>query len=84
MARHGIAFTSHGELNLQKSIFLKDKNSLDKKCKCPTCQNYSRAYIAHLFRAKEITAMRLLTIHNLWFFKNFMENIRKQIKQGKL
>lgn len=84
MARHGTAFTARGTLNLQKAIFLKDKAPLDKKCSCSTCQNYSRAYISHLFRAKEITAMRLLTIHNLSFFKDFMENIRKKIKLGKL
>jgi len=84
MARHGVAFTSQGKLNLQKSIFLKDKLPLDKKCSCSTCQNYSRAYITHLFRTGEITAMRLLTIHNLWFFKTFMKNIRKKIKQDKL
>lgn len=84
MARHGVAFTSQGKLNLQKAIFLKDKLPLNKKCGCSVCQNYSRSYITHLFRAGEITAMRLLTIHNLWFFKSFMENIREQIKQGKI
>jgi len=84
MARHGIAFTSQGKLNMQKAIFLKDKAPLDKKCSCSTCQNYSKGYICHLFRAKEITAMRLLTIHNLCFFKDFMENVRKKIESGKL
>ncbi|NQU82349.1 MAG: tRNA guanosine(34) transglycosylase Tgt [Parcubacteria group bacterium] len=84
MARHGIAFTSQGKLSISKAIFLKDKDPIDKKCSCPTCQNYSRAYICHLFRAKEITAMRLLTIHNLFFIKNFIENIRERIQQDKI
>jgi len=84
IARHGIAFTSKGRINLQKAIFSKDKTPLDKKCSCYVCQNYSKSYISHLFRAKEITAMRLLTIHNLCFFKNYMENVRKKIELGKL
>ena len=84
MARHGIAFTSQGKLNMRKAIFLKDKTPLDKKCSCSVCQNYSRGYICHLFRTKEITAMRLLTIHNLCFFKNYMENVRTRLAAGTL
>jgi len=84
IARHGVAFTSTGKLNMQKAIFLKDKTPLDRKCSCSTCQNYSKGYICHLFRAKEITAMRLLTIHNLCFFKDFMENVRKKIELEKI
>jgi len=82
-ARRGIAFTSSGELNMQKSVFLKDKKYLDGKCSCFVCKNYRRNYISHLFRAKEITALKLLTFHNLYFFNNFIENIRKKIKEGK-
>jgi len=93
-ARHGTAFISEGKpafakasagkLDMTKSKFLKDKNPLDKKCSCFVCQNYRRNYIAHLFRAKEITALKLLTFHNLYFFNTFVENIRKKIKDGRI
>lgn len=83
-ARHGIAFVNGGRLNLGKSQYLKDRTPLDKKCQCFVCQNYKRDYITHLFRAKEITALKLLTFHNLYFFNNFVEKIRKKIKNGKL
>ncbi|MEK7634310.1 MAG: tRNA guanosine(34) transglycosylase Tgt [Patescibacteria group bacterium] len=83
-ARRGIAFTSSGKLDLRKSLFLNDKKPLDKKCGCQTCQNYKRNYICHLFKANEITAMRLLTSHNLYFFNSFVEKIREEIKKGKL
>ncbi len=83
-ARRGIAFTSAGRINLRQSKFLKDKNPVDKKCACDTCANYRRDYISHLFRAGEITALRLLTFHNLFYFNTFVENIRKKIKKGEL
>lgn len=83
-ARRGIAFVSGGKLNLSKSIFLKDKKPLDSKCECSVCQNYKRHYIAHLWKAKEITAMRLLTFHNLYFFNIFVENIRQKIKNNQI
>ena len=83
-ARHGVAFTSQGKIDLTKSKYLKDKNPLDKNCQCETCQNYRRSYIAHLLRAREITALRLLTFHNLYFFNNFVRDIREKIKKGKL
>ena len=81
--RRGIAFTSSGELDLNKSKFLQDKKALDKKCPCFVCQNYSRSYLCHLFRAKEISALKFLTFHNLYFFNSFVENIRNAIKKGK-
>ena len=81
-ARRGIAFTNFGELNLRKKEFLKDKNPLDKKCNCFVCQNYKRNYISHLIRAEEITALKLLTFHNLFFFNIFVEKIRKKIKNN--
>jgi len=83
-ARHGTAFTSAGKLDMAKSKFLKDKNPLDKNCGCLVCQNYRRNYICHLFRAKEITALKLLTFHNLYFFNGFVEKLRKKIKEGKI
>lgn len=83
-ARRGIAFTSSGRLDMRKSKFFKDKNPLDKKCKCEVCQTYTRSYICHLLRANEITPLRLLTFHNLYYFNTFVENIRAKIKNGKL
>ncbi len=83
-ARRGIAFTSEGELDFGKIKFLQDKKPLDKKCSCFVCQNYKRNYISHLFRAKEITALKLLTFHNLYFFNTFVENLRERIKNGKI
>lgn len=83
-ARRGIAFTSAGKLDMNKAKFLRDKNPLDKKCSCFVCQGYKRNYITHLLRAKEITALKLLTFHNLYFFNYLIESYRKLIKQGKL
>ena len=84
MARHGVAITSLGNINIGKTIFSQDKKPLDSKCLCPTCQNYTKAYLCHLFKAQEISGMRLLTLHNLWFFKQFIDNIRKKIARGNL
>lgn len=83
-ARRGIAFTSSLTLDLNKAVFLKDKNPLDKNCSCYVCSNYKRNYISHLLRAKEITGMKLLTFHNLYFFNSFVEGIRKRIKEGNI
>ncbi len=78
-ARHGVAITSKGEINLTKSKFLKDKNPLDKNCKCFVCKNYFRGYISHLIRAKELTGLKLLTYHNLYFVFQFMKKLREDI-----
>ena len=83
-ARRGSAFISEGKINLSRSIFLRDKKPLDKKCECIVCRIYTRSYICHLIRAKEITGLKLLTFHNLFFFNTFVENIRDKIKNGKL
>lgn len=83
-ARRGIAFTSEGKIDLNKTIFLKKNEALDKDCDCNVCQNYKKDYICHLLKAKEITAMRLLTFHNLYYFNNFVEKIREDIKNGKI
>ena len=79
-----LPFVATGVLDLGKISFLKDKKPLDKKCSCNVCQNYSRSYISHLFRAKEITGLKLLTFHNLYFFNDFIAKIRERIKTGKL
>jgi tRNA-guanine transglycosylase len=81
-ARHGTAFTSKGRLDMTKANYLSDKKPLDEKCDCPTCQNYKRNYIAHLLKAKEITALKLLTQHNLYFFNSYVEKLRTDIKKG--
>lgn len=83
-ARHGTAFTSRGRLDLTKMKFLNDLKPIDPLCRCTTCRNYSRSYITHLFKAKEITAMRLVTFHNIWYFQTLVEHYRRLIKQGKL
>ena len=83
-ARRGIAFTSDGKLNLKQSKFLRDRVSLDKNCPCFICQNYKRNYISHLLRAEEMTAMKILTFHNLYYFNTFVEKIREKIKNGKI
>jgi len=69
---------------LGKAEFLSDKNPLDKKCDCHVCQNYKRNYISHLFHTGELTALRLITFHNLYYFNTFVAEIRKQVKNGKI
>jgi len=64
------------------AAFLKDKSRLDNKCSCSVCKNYSKGYISHLLLAKEITAFKLLTFHNLYFFNSYVEEIRNKIKKG--
>lgn len=83
-ARRGIGFTTQGKLDLKKSDFLTDKNPIDRNCFCFVCQNYKRNYICHLFKAKEITALKLLTFHNLYFFNDFIKKIREKIKKNKI
>ncbi len=83
-ARHGTAFTSRGKLDLTKPALLPDRRPIDPACPCETCRNYSRGYIAHLFKAKEMTAMRLVTFHNIWHFQTLVEYYRKRIKLGRL
>jgi len=83
-ARRGIVFTNQGKIDLEKSQFLRDKNPLDKKCDCFVCQEYKRNYLCHLLRAREITGLKLLTFHNLYFFNTFVEKIREKIKNGKI
>jgi queuine tRNA-ribosyltransferase/7-cyano-7-deazaguanine tRNA-ribosyltransferase len=82
--RRGIAFISSGRLDLNKAVFLKDKKPIDSKCDCPVCGTYKRSYISHLVRAKEMTGLKLLTMHNLYFFNTYVEQLRKKIKQGKI
>ena len=75
-ARHGTIFTSDGIMNIWNAKYETDSRPLDEKCNCPTCRNFTRSYIRHLFKAKEMLAMRLAVIHNLYFYNNMLAEIR--------
>jgi queuine tRNA-ribosyltransferase len=79
-ARNGSLFTSRGKLNIKNNRYQTDSSPPDPECDCYTCQNYSRAYLRHLFIANEIFAMRLNTIHNIQFYQNWMKKIRRAIQ----
>ncbi|MDX9713864.1 MAG: tRNA guanosine(34) transglycosylase Tgt [Dissulfurispiraceae bacterium] len=78
-ARNGTLFTSQGRISIKRTEYREDPEPLDPDCTCPACKNYSRAYLRHLFLAKEILAMRLNTIHNLHFYLHFMRQMRSSI-----
>lgn len=80
--RHGHAYTNHGKMNLMNKKYELDDRPLDETCDCPTCRKYSRAYIRHLLKAKEILGLRLMVTHNLYFYNNMMEEIRDAIEKG--
>lgn len=80
--RHGNVYTSQGKLNLMNAKYELDAKPIDEKCDCPACKNYTRAYIRHLFKAKEMLAMRLCVLHNLHFYNKLMEEIRTAIDNG--
>ncbi|MDR2486884.1 MAG: tRNA guanosine(34) transglycosylase Tgt [Clostridiales Family XIII bacterium] len=82
-ARHGSALTSDGRLNIKNAHFERDFGALDPDCDCYTCQNYSRAYLRHLFKAQEMLSATLLSIHNLRFLTRTMEAIRTAIDTGR-
>jgi len=82
-ARNGTFFTSFGKLVIRNSRYERDKDPLDPACRCYTCRNFSRAYLRHLFNAGEVLALRLGTIHNLFFYLNLMTDIRSSIEQGR-
>ena len=81
-ARHGTIFTSEGVLNILNAKYERDERPLDGHCGCPTCRSFSRAYIRHLFKAKEMLAMRLSVIHNLYFYNNMLAEIREALDNG--
>lgn len=82
-ARHGFIFTRHGTMNMMNQKYETDPLPIDPECGCPTCRSYSRAYIRHLFKAKEMLAMRLCVLHNLYFFNHLMEDIRAAIEEDR-
>lgn len=77
--RHGHVYTNHGKLNLFNAKFELDDRPIEEGCQCPACRNYSRAYIRHLLKAKEMLGMRLCVLHNLFFYNTMMEEIRDAI-----
>ena len=79
--RHGNAYTNHGKMTLLNAKYELDSRPLDEGCQCPTCKHYSRAYIRHLLKAKEMLGLRLLVTHNLYFYNKMMEEIREAIEQ---
>ncbi len=81
--RHGHVYTNHGKLNLFNARFELDENPIEEGCQCPACRRYSRGYIRHLLKAKEMLGMRLCVLHNLYFYNHMMEEIREAIEQGR-
>jgi queuine tRNA-ribosyltransferase len=82
-ARNGTFFTSFGKVVVRNARYERDPQPIDPACGCPTCRNYSRAYLRHLFNAGEVLGMRLGTVHNLYFYLDLMRNIRQSIEQGR-
>ena len=81
--RHAHVYTNKGKLNLLNAKYEKDDSPIDDTCGCPACRRYSRAYIRHLFKAKEMLAMRLCVMHNRYFFNSMMEEIRQAIEEDR-
>ena len=79
--RHGHVYTNHGKLNLFNAKYEMDTRPIQEGCGCPTCQHYSRAYIRHLLKAKEMLGMRLCVLHNLYFYNNMMTEIRNALDE---
>ncbi len=79
--RHAHVYTNAGKINLLNAKYELDDTPIEQGCNCPACQRYSRAYIRHLFKAKEMLAMRLCVLHNLYFFNTMMEEIRTALDE---
>jgi queuine tRNA-ribosyltransferase len=82
-ARNGTFFTSFGKVVIKNARYERDNQPIDPECSCYTCRNFTRAYMRHLFNAGEVSALRLGTIHNLFFYLNLMSNLRKSIERGR-
>ena len=80
--RHGHVYTNRGKLNMFNAKYELDPSPIEDGCQCPACQHYSRAYIRHLLKAKEMLGMRLCVLHNLYFYNHLMEEIRDALDQG--
>jgi queuine tRNA-ribosyltransferase len=79
--RHGHAYTNNGKMNLLNAKYELDDRPIEEGCGCPVCKNYSRSYIRHLLKAKEMLGMRFLVLHNLYFYNHMMEEIREAIRE---
>ena len=82
-ARHANLYTWNGTMNLMNAKYERDDRPADENCGCPMCRNYSRAYVRHLFKAKEMLAMRLCVLHNLYFYNELMAKIREAIEEDR-
>lgn len=80
--RHGHLYTNHGKINLFNAKYELDQSPIEEGCSCPACRRYTRAYIRHLLKAKEMLGMRLCVLHNLYFYNTMMEEIRDALDQG--
>lgn len=81
--RHGHVYTNQGKRNLFNARYELDEAPIEEGCQCPACQSYSRAYIRHLLKAKEMLGMRLCVLHNLYFYNTMMEEIRQALEEGR-
>lgn len=81
--RHGHLYTNHGKINLFNAKYELDGRPIEEGCGCPACRRYSRAYIRHLLKAKEMLGMRLCVMHNLYFYNTMMEEIREALEEGR-
>ena len=81
--RHGHVYTNFGKINLFNAKYELDPRPIEEGCQCPACRHYSRAYIRHLLKAKEMLGMRLCVLHNLYFYNTMMEEIRQALDDGR-
>ena len=82
LARNGTAFTAEGTLNLKNAEFTLQTGPIEDGCECEACRNFARGYIRHLIKAEEILGLRLITIHNLYFYLNLMTQARRALENG--
>lgn len=80
--RHGHLYTNRGKINLFNAQYELDQRPIEEGCNCPACRRYTRAYIRHLLKAKEMLGMRLCVLHNLYFYNTMMEEIRDALDKG--
>ena len=81
--RHGHVYTKFGKINLFNAQYEKDDRPIEEGCQCPVCKNYTRAYVRHLLKAKEMLGMRFCVLHNLYFYNHLMDDIREAIEEGR-
>ena len=82
-ARNGFLFTRYGTLKIRNQKYQFDTRPVDENCQCYTCQNYSRSYLRHLDKCKEMLGSHLNTIHNLYYYQELMQGIRKSLDEGR-